>query len=250
VNPLRLQTQTVVVAAAFLLAGCEARDEALQKELSDLREAARAAKEEAEAAKARLAKVQLVDAETLRAGLSSSLESFKRDLPSLFPGYRVGSIEPGEIYYVFSDSSQPYRSRMKVAMQGTESAARTPELPSLLIEVKADPSGAWSLPDQAKLREIQAAAMAKASERAQATRAAQQGQRQAAAPQAPAQPPPQRPQTPVPSDPNARVISWGDEPAAPPPAANPPPAQPGTGGQRRPNPNLPKADQSYEIRFD
>jgi hypothetical protein len=94
------------------------------------------------------------------------------------------------------------------------------------------------LPGPPELRELQAAASARAVAKADASRREN--------PPAPSHPAPQTAHPPA-NDPNARVITWGDQPATqqtptqqPPPTTRPPTS----------SPNLPKADQSYEIRFD
>lgn len=257
---------------AVLFTGCEGRDQALQQELAELRERTRVASEEADAAKARLAGSEFKSLESLKASLEAASKKLGTDLAAAFPGYRTESVTASEIVFVLGEKEAPYRTTLEFRLKPSSPSALTPEMPPVITKVGADPAGVWKMPGQPQLREMQAAASAKAT--AQAQRQADPRpashppspptQPTAQTPQAPPQPPsPSR--QPAPHDPSARVISWGDErpaPSAPSPeASGPPPAEtqsvapPQQHSQQPPRaptsvPGQPAAGQTYEIRFD
>jgi hypothetical protein len=259
------QSQSLLLLAALALCGCEGRDTALQQELAELREQARTATEQAEAANSRLAQIEIQSAEALEASIKEAARSLEKNLATAFPGYRAGSIRHGRFVFLIGETESPYRTTLEFALKPSSPSALTPEMPPVSIEVAADPRGSWTMPGQPRLRELQAAASASAS--AQAEQFARQQKSPQPAPQAGSPAPRPTPRAPAPpqppTDPNTRVISWGDAPPETPPAPpqtpqtpqspqSPPPDTPVRHQPTAPvnAPGLPKADRTYEIRFD
>jgi hypothetical protein len=263
VKPSGLQSQSLVLLAAVTLCGCEAHDSALQQELAELRQQARSASEEAAAATSRLAQLEIQSADALAASLKEAARPLEKDLATAFPGYRPEAIRHGRFIFLIGESRSPYRTTLEFTLKPTSPSALTPDMPPVSLEIAADPHGSWTMPGQPRLRELQAAASAAASAAAQTQQSARH---QPTPQQAPPQTQPPRQQPPPaqpPTDPNTRVISWGDPPAQPappqqpaapqnPPAQQQPPAQPAPQQPAAPGnaPGLPKADRTYEIRFD
>ena len=225
----------ILALTGCMIVGCESRDASLQAEMAELKEKARIAVEESEQAKARLAKVQLLSAESLKSSLEPSLQKLGPQLVAAFPGYRPDTVKAGRLFYVFNEEQAPYRAVVQFQLKPVSVSALTPEIPPVEIEFQALRSGEWQTPPATVLRELQAAASARAANRSSA----------------PAQRPAsdQRPEKPVPADPNTRVISWGDgsAPSQGRPVNNTSPQE--ATAPSVPS-NLPSAEQTFEIRFN
>jgi hypothetical protein len=234
--------QSLFLPAAILTAGmfpaCEHADRALQQEIAELRERADQAEAAAEAAKAEAGQLRRPDAAKMKSALEAATKKLARDVPGALPGYRPEAVKIGPIVYRIEGGGNPFRAPLEIRVRPSSPSALTPNLPPITVEAVADKDGNWQLPGPPELRELQAAASARAVAKADASRREN--------PPAPSHPAPQTAHPPA-NDPNARVITWGDQPATqqtptqqPPPTTRPPTS----------SPNLPKADQSYEIRFD
>ena len=239
-----LQSLFVVAACAVtaIFPACENADMALQEEMATLRERVEQAEAAAEAARAESARTRMPDAGKIKAGLEVATEKMARNVPTALPGYRTQAVKVGPVVYLIEGGENPIRASLEIRVRPTSPSALTPELPPITFVAMADEAGNWQMPGAPELRELQAAASARAV--AQADAARRESPPRGAAPatstgeSAPAPP----------SDPNARVISWGDDSPGPAQAAPQPPAQAPAAAPS--SPRLPKADQSYEIRFD
>jgi hypothetical protein len=235
---LRPASMGIGLLAACLLASCEGRDVSLQNELAELRERVRRAERERDQAiqrksreAERLAGVEIQPVSTLQKKFEEAAKRFEQDVIATFPGYRPASIKRGKFFYVF-DEQDPYRTPVELSLRPNSASALTPEVPSVFFEARGTADGEWKMPGQAALREMQAAASARAASQSHAGRRAQE--------------------TPSPSQQSkgagARIVSWADEnPSAPQQSTRPQdsPAAPST-----PSANTPRASESYEIRFD
>ena len=228
----------------------------MQVELAGLREKIRkaeaerdlAAKDKAEAEQS-LERGSLLPVEMLKDGLDKAMKSLEKNAIAAFPGYRPAPGKAGRIFYAY-EMTDPYQTTLELNLVPISGSALTPELPKMVVEIRAGTDGVWQVPGQPRLRELQAAAVARTSavQRAPseppAASVPQKRPQQAAQQQAPqlAQPP----------GGSARIINWGDSQsrsgATQPAPAQPAPEQP---APRNPQPsgNTPRATESHEIRF-
>ena len=240
---LRLAWTVFAMLSACLLASCEGRDVSLQNELAELRERVRRAEQERDSAiqeKSRqpdhAAGVEIQPVSTLQTKFEEAAKRFEQDVIATFPGYRPASIRRGKFAYVF-DEQDPYRILLELSLRPNSTSALTPEVPPITFEARGTVDGEWRMPGQAALREMQAAASARAASQSHAGRRAQEP----ASPQAPA-----TAQSSKGSGP--RVVNWGNEDSSAPLQPSRPqdsPAQPAS-----PNANSPRASESYEIRLN
>jgi hypothetical protein len=228
----------LALLAACLLASCEGRDASLQSELAQLREKVRRAEEERDQAlrdKSNAPKppsgAELQPLSALEGKFDEAAKRFEQDVVATFPGYRPASIRRGKFAYLL-DEGDPYRTPVELSLRPNSASALTPDVPPVVFEARATKNGEWKMPGQAALREMQAAASARAASESQA-----------------GHPAPESPSASQPSKgASSRSISWGDgassasqrpQPPQDPPAAR---ATPGTAA--------PRASESYEIRFN
>jgi hypothetical protein len=241
---LRLACMVLAMLSACLLASCEGRDVSLQNELAELRERVRRAEQERDSAiqeKSRqpehVAGVEIQPVSSLQTKFEEAAKRFEQDVIATFPGYRPASIRRGKFAYVF-DEQDPYRILLELSLRPNSTSALTPEVPPISFEARGTVDGEWRMPGQAALREMQAAASARAASQSHAGRRAAQ--------EPPSPQPPATAQSPKGSGP--RVVNWGDEESSAPQQPSRPqdsPAQPAS-----PNANSPRASESYEIRFN
>jgi hypothetical protein len=240
---LRPARMVPALLSACLLASCEGRDVSLQNELAELRERVRRAEQERDLAiqeKSRqpehAAGVEILPVSTLQTKFEEAARRFEQDVIATFPGYRPASIKRGKFVYVF-DEQDPYRILLELSLRPNSTSALTPEVPPVSFDARGTVDGEWKMPGQAALREMQAAASARAASQSHTGRRAQE----TASPQ-----PPGTAQSSKGSVP--RVVNWGDEDSPAPQQPSRPqdsPAQPAS-----PNANSPRANESYEIRFN
>ena len=240
---LRLAWMGLAMLSACLLASCEGRDVSLQNELAELRERVRRAEQERDSAMQeksrqpeRAAGVEIQPVSTLQTKFEEAAKRFEQDVIATFPGYRPASIRRGTFAYVF-DEQDPYRILLELSLRPNSTSALTPEVPPITFEAQGTVDGDWKMPGQAALREMQAAASARAASQSHTGRRAQE-------PAAP--PPPGAAQSSTGSGP--RVVNWGDEESSAPQQ----PARPQDSPNRPASPNTksPRANESYEIRFN
>ena len=240
---LRLAWMGLAMLSACLLASCEGRDVSLQNELAELRERVRRAEQERDSAMQeksrqpeRAAGVEIQPVSTLQTKFEEAAKRFEQDVIATFPGYRPASIRRGKFAYVF-DEQDPYRILLELSLRPNSTSALTPEVPPITFEARGTVDGDWKMPGQAALREMQAAASARAASQSHTGRRAQE-------PAAP--PPPGAAQSSKGSGP--RVVNWGDEESSAPQQ----PARPQDSPSRPASPNTksPRANESYEIRFN
>ncbi|HEY5704955.1 MAG TPA: hypothetical protein VIS96_05210 [Terrimicrobiaceae bacterium] len=227
---------------ACLLTSCEGGDVSLQSELAELRERVRRAEQERDDAKReqsreteRPSDVELQPVSTLQKNFEEAAKRLEQDVIATFPGYRPASIKRGKFAYFF-DEQDPYRASVELSLRPNSASALTPQVPPIVFEARGTPDGEWKMPGQAALREMQAAASARAASQSQA------GQR--------AQEPASSSQTPAHSSKgsDSRTVSWGDEQSSAPQKSSrdkDSPVAPAT-----PSANTPRATESYEIRFN
>jgi hypothetical protein len=235
---LRLVRAGLALIAGCFLASCEGRDSGLQSELAELREKVRRAEQERDQAlrdkdneMKRLAGAEIQPLSALEKKFEEAARRFEQDAIATFPGYRPASIKRGKFAYLL-DEHDPYRTPVELSLRPNSPSALTPDVPPVVFEARASTNGEWKMPGQAALREMQAAASARAASQSHAGRRASE--------------------SPSASQPakgaNSRTISWedGDSSASQRPQApqdSPTaPAPPGSGA--------PRASESYEIRFN
>ncbi len=225
----------VAVGGLIGLMGCDGGDDSLQSEMAELRERVRIAESERDRAiregdssKSKAESTHVVGLDVLRGNMDAATKRIREELVATFIGYRVDSISSGQIAYVF-EGDEPYRGTVEFALRPANASAQIAEVPPVVIELRAGPSGQWQIPTRAMLRENLVNASARAASRPRTA--------------GPVETPPA--QTSPPGNPaGARVISWGD-PAVP----NPAPAAPNPG--RAPSgPGGPRATETREIRFN
>jgi len=241
---LRLAWMGLALLTACLLASCEGGDVSLQGELAELRERVRRAEQERDQAmreKSReaghLAGVEIQPVSTLQKKFEEAAKRFEQDVIATFPGYRPASIKRGKFAYVF-DEQDPYRIPVELSLRPNSASAMTPEVPPIVFEARGTADGEWKMPGQAALREMQATASARAASQSHAGRRAQ-------GPASPSQPP----ATAQPSKGSgARIVSWGEEDSAAPQQSSRPQDSPAA--PAAPRANTPRANESYEIRFN
>ena len=241
---LRLAGMGLALFTACLLASCEGRDVSLQSELSELRERVRRAEQERDQAmreKSResgpLAGVEIQPVSILQKKFEEAVKRFEQDVIATFPGYRPASIKRGKFEYVF-DEQDPYRIPVELSLRPNSASALTPEVPPIAFEARGTADGEWKMPGQAALREMQAAASARAASQSHAERRAQESA-------SPSQPPTTAQS---PKGPSARIVSWGNEDSAAPQQSSRPLDSPAP--RATPSANTPRANESYEIRFN
>ena len=239
---LPLAWMGLAVLTACLLASCEGGDVSLQGELAELRERVRRAEQERDQAmreKSRdaghLAGVEIQPVSTLQKKFEEAAKRFEQDVIATFPGYRPASIKRGKFAYVF-DEQDPYRISVELKPGPTSASALTPEVPPIVFQARGTADGEWKLPGQAALREMQAAASARAASQSHAERRAQESA-------SPSQPP-----ATAQKGPSAQIVSWGDEDSAAPQQSSRPQNSPA--GPATPSASTPRANESYEIRFN
>src|SRR4029077_21061812 len=186
----------------------------------------------------------------LQAKFEEAAKRLEEDVIASFPGYRPAALRRGKFIYVF-DEEEPYRISLELSLRPNATSAQTPEVPPISFEARGTADGEWKMPGQPALREMQAAASARAASQSSLGRRAQE------------QPSPFQ----SPGDGQsskgygARVINW-DERGAPPSqpsrptesrAVRPPPRRALLRGSRAepapPGSKPPRASESYEIRF-
>jgi hypothetical protein len=241
---LRLAWMKLALLTACLLASCEGRDVSLQSELSELRERVRRAEQERDQAmreksreSGRLAGVEIQPVSILQKKFEEAVKRFEQDVIATFPGYRPASIKRGKFAYVF-DEQDPYRIPVELSLRPNSASALTPEVPPIAFHARGTADGEWKMPGQAALREMQAAASARAASQSQTERRAQESA-------SPSQPPATAQSS---KGPSARIVSWGDEDSAAPQQSSRPQDSPAP--HATPSANTPRADESYEIRFN
>ena len=228
----------LALVLACLLASCEGGDVSLQNELAELREKVRRAeleRDEAVREKSREVKsppgLQIEPLSTLEQKFAEATKRFEGDVIATFPGYRPASVKRGKFLYVF-DEPEPYRISVELSLRPNSVSALTPEVPPVVFEARGTADGEWKMPGQAALREMQAASSARAASQSQAGRRAPE-------PASPLQ---------SPKGSSARTISWGDQDSSAPRQSSRPQDSPAAAAT--PNPNTPRATESYEIRFN
>jgi hypothetical protein len=245
-NSPRCRLRLARMALSFLLPGlllsCEGGDVSLQKELAELRERIRRSEQERDQAirqkndeaDHRLG-LEIHPVAVLQAKFEEAAKRLEEDVVASFPGYRPAALRRGKFIYVF-DEEEPYRISLELSLRPNATSAQTPEVPPISFEARGTADGEWKMPGQPALREMQAAASARAASQSSLGRRAQE------------QPSPFQ----SPGDGQsskgygARVINW-DERGAPPSQPSRPtdsrsePAPPGS--------KTPRASESYEIRF-
>ena len=130
----------------------------------------------------------------LQKKFEEAAKRFEQDVIASFPGYRPASFKRGKFIYVF-DEEDPYRIPVELSLRPNSTSALTPEVPPIFFEARGTVDGEWKMPGQAALREMQAAASARAASQSHAGRRAPE-------PASPLQ---------APKGSSARIISWGDE---------------------------------------
>jgi hypothetical protein len=241
---LRLAWMGLALLAACLLASCEGGDVSLQGELAQLRERVRRAEQERDQAmreKSReaghLAGVEIQPVSTLQKKFEEAAKRFEQDVIATFPGYRPASIKHGKFAYVF-DEQDPYRIPVELSLRPNSASALTPEVPPIVFQARGTADGEWKMPGQAALREMQAAASARAASQSHAAGRAQESA-------SPSQPPATAQSS---KGPSARIVSWGDADSAAPQQSPRPQSSPAA--TATPSANTPRANESYEIRFN
>jgi hypothetical protein len=239
---LRLAWMGLALLTACLLASCEGGDVSLQGELAELRERVRRAEQERDQAmreKSReaghLAGVEIQPVSTLQKKFEEAAKRFEQDVIATFPGYRPASIKRGKFAYVF-DEQDPYRIPVELSLRPNSASALTPEVPPIVFQARGTADGEWKMPGQAALREMQAAASARAASQSHAERRAQES----------ASPSPATAQSS--KGPSAQIVSWGDEDSAAPQQSSRPQDSPAAPAP--PSASTPRANESYEIRFN
>ena len=156
------------LAALILLSGCDTRDVSIQVELAGLREKIRKAEAERDVAakdkataEQNLERGSLLSIASLKEGLGKAMKSLDQNAIAAFPGYRPAPVKAGRIFYVY-ELTDPYRCALELNLVPISGSALTPELPKITVEVRAGSDGVWQVPGLATLRELQAAAVAKA----------------------------------------------------------------------------------------
>jgi hypothetical protein len=241
---LRLAWMGLALLTACLLASCEGGDVSLQGELAELRERVRRAEQERDQAMreksleaGHLAGVEIQPISTLQKKFEEAAKRFEQDVIATFPGYRPASIKYGKFAYVFEEQD-PYRIPVELSLRPNSASALTPEVPPIVFQARGTADGEWKMPGQAALREMQAAASARAASQSHAERRSKE-------PASPSQPPATAQSS---KGPSARIVSWGDEnSAAPQPSSRP---QSSPAATATPSANTPRANESYEIRFN
>ena len=177
---LRLAWMGLAMLSACLLASCEGRDVSLQNELAELRERVRRAEQERDSAMQeksrqpeRAAGVEIQPVSTLQTKFEEAAKRFEQDVIATFPGYRPASIRRGTFAYVF-DERDPYRILLELSLRPNSTSALTPEVPPITFEAQGTVDGDWKMPGQAALREMQAAASARAASQSHTGRRAQE----------------------------------------------------------------------------
>jgi len=241
---LRLAWMGLALLTACLLASCERGDVSLQGELAELRERVRRAEQERDQAmreKSReaghLAGVEIQPVSTLQKKFEEAAKRFEQDVIATFPGYRPASIKSGKFAYVF-DEQDPYRIPVELSLRPNSASALTPEVPPIVFQARGTAGGEWKMPGQAALREMQAAASARAASQSHAERRAQESA-------SPSQPPATAQSS---KGPRAQIVSWGDEDSAAPQQSSRPQDSPAA--TATPSASTPRANESYEIRFN
>ena len=241
---LWLARMGLALLCACLLASCEGGDVSLQNELAELRERVRRAELERDQAMQEkspevkhLAGVEIQPISTLQKKFEEASKRFEQDVIATFPGYRPASVKRGKFVYVF-DEQDPYRISVELGLRPNSASALTPEVPPIVFEARGTADGEWKMPGQAALREMQAAASARAASQSHAGRRGQE-------PASPSQPS----ATAQPSKgPGARIVTWGDKNSSAPQQSSRPQDSPAA--TATPSANTPRANQSYEIRFN
>jgi hypothetical protein len=240
---VRFARMGLAVLSTCALASCERGDVSLQNELAELREKVRRAEQERDSAvqeKSRQleqpAGVEIQPISTLQTKFEEAAKRFEQDVIATFPGYRPTSIKRGKFAYVF-DEQDPYRLLLELSLRPNSTSALTPEVPPIVFEARGTVDGEWKMPGQAALREMQAAASARAASQSHAGRRSQE-------PALPSQPSATAQSS---KGSGARVVSWGDDDSSAPQQSSRPQDAPAPSGT--PSANTPRASESYEIRF-
>jgi hypothetical protein len=240
---LRFARMGLAALSTCALASCEGGDASLQNELAELREKVRRAEQERDSAvqeKSRQAEqpagVEIQPISTLQTKFEEAAKRFEQDVIATFPGYRPASIKRGKFAYVF-DEQDPYRLLLELSLRPNSTSALTPEVPPIVFEARGTVDGEWKMPGQAALREMQAAASARAASQSHAGRRSQE-------PALPSQPSATAQSS---KGSGARVVSWGDDDSSAPQQSSRPQDAPAPSGT--PSANTPRATESYEIRF-
>ena len=210
----------------------------MQSELAELRERVRRAeleRDEAVREKSQEVKhpagLEIQPVSTLQKKFEEATKRFEQDVIATFPGYRPASVKRGKFLYVF-DEQDPYRIPVELSLRPNSVSALTPEVPPVVFEARGTVDGEWKMPGQAALREMQAAASARAASQSHAGRRAPE-------PASPLQ---------APKGSSARIISWADEDSSAPRQSSRPQDSPAAAAT--PSANTPRATESYEIRFN
>jgi hypothetical protein len=238
---LRLSRMTLAVLLPGLLTSCEGGDVSLQKELAELRERIRRAEQErdqairqkGEEADHRLG-LEIRPVSVLQAKFEEAAKRLEQDAVASFPGYRPAGLRRGRFLYVF-DEEEPYRIALELSLRPNATSALTPEIPPIEFEARATADGEWKMPGPPTLREMQAAASARAASQSSLGRRAQEQP-------SPFQPPGEGQAS---KGSAARIINW-DERGVPPPS---PGAAESRGEPAPPGSKTPRASESYEIHF-
>jgi hypothetical protein len=235
---LGLALMELALLCACLLTSCEGGDVSLQSELAELRERVRRAeleRDEAVREKSQEVKhpvgLEIQPVSTLQKKFEDATKRFEQDVIATFPGYRPASIKRGKFLYVF-DEQDPYRIPVELSLRPNSVSALTPEVPPVVFEARGTVDGEWKMPGQAALREMQAAASARAASQSHAGR------------RAPEPAPPLQ----APKGSSARIINWADDDSSAPRQSSRPQDSPAAAAT--PSANTPRATESYEIRFN